>query len=433
MESGKRDERIVAAVCAWFAENARPLPWRVMGPPSADDRGWGPLPRDPYLSLVSEFMLQQTQVSRVLEKWPEFLGRFPSLKALAGAPAEAVVAAWSGMGYYRRARNLHAAARAIVKRFAGRVPGDVAALRSLPGVGRYTAGAIASIVFGKAEPIVDGNVARVLLRVEGKELRQVEGVRWAWGRAERLVQGTRSDKSSRSNKGVRSGNRGLIGPAALNEGLMELGAVVCTARSPRCAECPINRWCRARARGLCDRIPAPKERAERTDLFCAAVVVEDGRGRVLLERRGNVGLWAGMWQVPTLERSDRPARRHEIARWLGLDHLKRVERFEHGTTHRRVVFEVWRTRGGRGGEARVFRSRAALAGLAMSNPQRRILLGRGQDDDAGGRDGLIRQPGRSLSGTFEKALTTESQRTLRRCAHSQVPALSVFFVPPVPR
>src|SRR5690606_18237159 len=161
-------------LCRWFHDHAREMPWRI-------------LPRDPYHALVSEFMLQQTQVSRVLEKFPAFLARFPTLRHLARADEQDVLAAWSGLGYYRRARNLHAAARAIADRFDGRVPASADDLRSLPGVGRYTAGAVASIVFNQPVPIVDGNVARVLIRLEGRDLAADEGQPWAWTRAAELV------------------------------------------------------------------------------------------------------------------------------------------------------------------------------------------------------------------------------------------------------
>lgn len=350
-----RDRAIVAAVGAWFREHARPLPWRVS-------------PRDPYLSLVSEFMLQQTQVSRVLARWPEFLGRFPTLADLARAPERAVLAAWSGMGYYRRARHLHAAARGVMERFGGRIPGDAAALRTLPGVGPYTAGAIASIVFGRPEPIVDGNVARVLLRLEGKELAAPDGARWAWERAAPLV---RAGTPSRPRGSTRSG----IGPGVLNEGLMELGAVVCTPRNPRCGECPLRRLCIGRRLGRQHAIPRARARGPRQDLYCAAVVVRDDRGRVLVEPRGTIGLWAGMWQAPTLERPGRRATAREVARWIGAP-VVRVERFDHGLSHRRARFEVWSALGWEGvaRPGAAFRSPGAVSRLALSSPQRRILL-----------------------------------------------------------
>lgn len=352
-----RDGRIARAIAAWFGASARPLPWRIT-------------PRDPYLSLVSEFMLQQTQVGRVLERWPAFIGRFPSVRALARAAESEVLAAWSGMGYYARARRLHAAARAIVMRFGGRVPPDAPALRTLPGVGRYTAGAIASIVFNQPEPIVDGNVARVLLRLDGRVLDAPRASRWAWRRAGELV------RSAAMTRGAR--------PAAVNEGLMELGAVVCTPRRPGCARCPVRRDCVARARGLQDRIPRRTPGPARGTLFCSVVVARDTRSRLLVERRGDGGLWAGLWQAPTLERRDAAASRAEVERWIGL----RVEPagcFTHATTHRTVLFESWRPRTSlsptradavlRSRPGAAFLPRTRIARLALSSPQRRVLLG----------------------------------------------------------
>src|SRR5690606_18318055 len=211
-----RDRRIVRDLCRWFARAARDLPWRA-------------LPRDPYRALVSEFMLQQTQVSRVLEKFGPFLERFPSVEALAAADEGQIAAAWSGLGYYRRARHLQAAARAIVAEHGGRVPTKAATLENLPGIGRYTAGAISSIVFGEPVPVVDGNVTRVVLRIEGRDLPQEAPAtaRFVWERAAALVEVAAGTKA----KG--------IGPGFLNEALMELGATVCVPRSPRCLECPI--------------------------------------------------------------------------------------------------------------------------------------------------------------------------------------------------
>lgn len=284
----------------WFSRNARELPWRTT-------------PRDPWCSLVAEAMLQQTQVSRVAGEGPgtepgafaRFVARFPTPAALASADEAEVMALWAGLGYYRRARHLHAAARAIVERHGGRVPDDPAALRALPGVGRYTAGAIASIVFGRREPIVDGNVRRVLLRVAGNDAdpasRDTET--WAWAEAARFVAA-----SAR--------------PGAFNEGLMELGATVClpAPASPRCEACPWARACRARALGLEDRIPRAKRPPRRGVLHLLVVVVRDGRGRLLLERRGPGGLWPGLWQPPTLEskRTIGPAQRESFLAGLGL-------------------------------------------------------------------------------------------------------------------
>lgn len=317
--------------------------------------------RDPYLSLVSEAMLQQTQVSRVIEKYGEFVGRFPTVESLAAADEHEVLGLWTGLGYYRRARNLHAAAKMVVAEFGGSVPREVEELRSLPGVGRYTAGAIASIAHGEAAPIVDGNVARVLLRVHGKDAasddKNVQA--WLWERAEAMV-------------------RVADEPGVFNEGMMELGATVCVPGTPRCGECPLRETCVARREGRELEIPRPRTRGTRRDVHCATVVIRRSDGAMVVEQRGDNGMWAGMWQAPTIERGDRPPTATEAGRAVGVaaKNLERSETFEFLATHRRMAFEVYRVSVADGhvpkrGE---FRGRAAIARLGMSSPQRRVLL-----------------------------------------------------------
>lgn len=316
--SAARAADLCRRIASWFTHAARPLPWRVT-------------PRDPYLSLLSEFMLQQTQVARVLQKWPAFVARFPTLRDLAEADEQDVLAAWSGLGYYRRARLLHGASREIFSRYAARVPCGLADLRSLPGVGRYTAGAIASIVYSRPAPIVDGNVRRVLLRVEGRDLSPASADRWAWVRADELAQIAHA--------------RADVG--AFNEGLMELGATICTPRAPRCAECPLRSMCRARSSGRINRIPRPARRVPVQTIHVTSLVMTKA-DQVLLCRRPPTGLWADLWQPPSLELDGRFARESEIAaraRELAPGapppRLLRAGTFDHQTTHRRVRFEVW--------------------------------------------------------------------------------------------
>ncbi|MBL9149230.1 MAG: A/G-specific adenine glycosylase [Phycisphaerae bacterium] len=336
----ERPREVAAAVEAWFARAGRTLPWREV--------------RTGYTALVSEFMLQQTQVSRVVPKFEEFMRRFPTVAALAAADEQAVLAAWQGLGYYRRARLLHAAAKAIVERFGGRVPETVDDLVTLPGVGRYTAGSIASIAFGQRVPIVDTNVARVLLRVAGREGASGDPaiVAWAWDEATRLVEAA-SD------------------PARLNEGLMELGATVCPASTPACLLCPLAALCRARANGEVGPVRAKPTPTRRTRVYHHVVVVRRG-DELLLERRASTGLWASMWQAPTVEH-DSLLDVDELAPRLALrvTGLSRVREFEHQTSHRTVVFVVHeaRTRSRDG----TWAARAALAEYPLSNPMRRIL------------------------------------------------------------
>jgi A/G-specific adenine glycosylase len=299
-------------------------------------------------------MLQQTQVTRVAERFGVFVKRFPNVRALAAASEQEVLALWQGMGYYRRARNLHAAARAILRDHGGRVPRRAETLRRLPGVGRYTAGAIASIVYGKPEAAVDGNVQRVLARWRAWEGPQDAAMRRrAWSEAERLV-ALAAD------------------PGCLNEALMELGATVCTPRGPRCEACPVAAWCRARQRDLQNRVPAPKTGVVRRSVHHHAVVIKRPDGRVFLEKRGPDGLWGAMWQVPTVE-SDTRLSRAEVETKLpvAVRDLARLETFEHATTHRRISFHVFAAKGlGRSG---TWRRPEETQDLPMSNAQRRVL------------------------------------------------------------
>lgn len=195
----------------WYSRHGRTLPWRGS--------------RSPYAVLVSEIMLQQTQVARVREHYPRFLARYPTLEDLAAAPADAVRDAWAGLGYYARARNLHAAARRVVAEYGGVLPRAPEALRRLPGIGRYTAGAVASVAWGRRVPAVDTNVDRVLGRVF-----RVRGVRGSAARARRIER--------LAHALVASGRAGDV-----NQALMDLGATICTARRPRCPACPAVRLC----------------------------------------------------------------------------------------------------------------------------------------------------------------------------------------------
>lgn len=369
---GPRDQHIVAGLLVWFDAAARDLPWRPPGRAGS---------REPYQTLVSEFMLQQTQASRVAERLPLFMNRFPTLAALARADEHDVLAEWSGLGYYRRARNLHAAARAIADLHTGRVPAEPDSLLELPGIGRYTAGAIASLAFNRAVPAVDGNVSRVILRLEGKDLplASPETITFASARAAALL----------------ATPEGTAHAGALNESLIELGATVCTPKSPRCPACPVRSHCRASALGLQNKIPRPKPAARQKELLADCIVLRDAAGRFLVERRPDAGLWARMWQAPTLETAEvgrAPAPRH-LPRLLQLSGVRLpaepADDFTHATTHRLVRFRVWHARPtaaqprttSRAAAAhlaessRAWKSADDIARLALSNPQRRILLG----------------------------------------------------------
>lgn len=252
------------ALLRWYDSNRRDLPWRA-------PHGATP---DPYMVWLSEVMLQQTRVDTVrpyFERWSE---RFPTLDALASAELDDVLKAWEGLGYYSRARNFHAAVREVMSRYGGRVPDDPASFRALPGVGDYTAGAVMSIAFGRPEPAVDGNVRRVFARLLDEpgppagELREL---------AARLAAGER--------------------PGDLNQALMELGATVCTPRSPRCDECPVGEACAARRAGTQDERPMRKRRGPLPVEEYGVAAVHCG-DRFLFVKRPREERLGGLWELP---------------------------------------------------------------------------------------------------------------------------------------
>jgi A/G-specific adenine glycosylase len=255
--------RLRAPLLRWYRASKRDLPWRRT--------------RDPYALWVSEVMLQQTTVTAVVPYWERFLARFPDVAALARAREEDVLAVWSGLGYYRRARALREGAIAVMERHGGRLPGDVDELQALPGIGRYTAGAVASLAFDAEAPVVDGNVRRVLSRLFAIAGRGASLERACWSIADELVRGP--------------------APADLNQALMELGALICTPRAPACEACPLRRACAARSLGSPERFPqgAPRPRVRAIPVAVAWV---ESAGRVLLVRRPKDGLLRGTWDLP---------------------------------------------------------------------------------------------------------------------------------------
>jgi A/G-specific adenine glycosylase len=245
---------------------------------------------------------------------------------------------------------LHSCAQAIVEHHDGVIPCDVEALMALPGIGRYTAGAMASMVFGASKPLVDGNVMRVLQRLDNKADQQTDPktIKWAWDRATGLVEA--------------SGQ-----PGALNEALMELGATVCTPKKIRCDRCPLSGVCKSFKAGTTESVPPPKPRAKRRELFCASILAVDDDGRVLVEQRSGDGMWGNMWQVPTAESDDRPT-----AEKMG-EGTELIESFVHQTTHRIVRFDVYRCDALAAADGQRYLERSAIERLGVSNAQRRIL------------------------------------------------------------
>ena len=262
-----RPEAFRRALLRHFDETRRDLPWRTA--------------RTPYRVLVSEFMLQQTQAQTAAPYYARWLRRFPGWSALADASRDDVLLAWKGLGYYARAANLHRTAVVVRERHGGRLPRDPSVLKTLPGVGEYTAGAVASIAFGACVPAVDGNVRRVLSRL-------MDAPRPS--RSELRVEAARLLDPKR--------------PGDFNEALMELGATVCTPRSPRCGVCPVADCCRALAAGTVAERPALRPKRPVRHVAYAVAVAVDGQGRTLVVRRPEKGLLAGMWEFPSVEIAD---------------------------------------------------------------------------------------------------------------------------------
>lgn len=314
-----------AALLAWFGRSGRELPWRV-GPEGR---------RDPYRVWVSEVLLQQTQVARGRVYFERFLTAFPTVQALAEAPTDAVLKAWEGCGYYARARNLHRAAGVIVREG---LPTTYDGWRALPGVGPYTAAAVASLACGEARAVNDGNVRRVLARLHG-ERHPAEA--WVQARADELLDPMR--------------------PGAFNEAVMDLGATVCTPKVPRCGECPLRTWCGAFASADPAAFPAPKVRAAVREVRAVALLLGDARETVLERREGT--LLGGLMGLPTevLRESEMPQNAlARLAERLGAAVTGELGTVTHTMTHRHVTLTVY---GGSGGPPRSQVSEAALSRL----------------------------------------------------------------------
>jgi A/G-specific adenine glycosylase len=267
--SGRRRFRL--RLLNWFDRHKRDLPWR-------EDR-------DPYRVWLSEIMLQQTRVAAVVDHYQRFLKRFPTIEKLAGARESSVLTAWSGLGYYRRARMLHAAAKEIAREYGGKIPGRAEDLRALPGIGRYTAAAVASIAFDEPVAVVDGNVERVLRRIQGKDLAG-EGL---WHAAETLLDRRR--------------------PGDFNQAMMELGATLCVPRQPQCLSCPVSALCATRGElPRTGKAPRQKKREIHYTFDCRDGLI------FLVERSKRAKLMPGMWELPEI------ADTNGTAAWLTMRH-----------------------------------------------------------------------------------------------------------------
>ena len=338
------------ALLGWYDRNRRDLPWRRTD--------------DAYRIWVSEVMLQQTTVKTAAPYYESFLERFPTLHALAEEPEEEVLAAWSGLGYYHRARNLHRGAQHVAERHGGRFPRTLEAALAVPGVGLYTASAVLSIAHGQPLPVVDGNVRRVLARLlalRGPEYRR-DGP--YYNRAEELLDRER--------------------PGDWNQAVMELGATVCTPRNPGCDACPLRTHCRARALGLVGELPEGRARRAPVDVKVAAALVERD-GRVLLVRRPQGRLLGGMWEVPqtSLESRGLPDLAAELEERHGLRVVPGAlaVRARHAITFRRITLEGYRARlkppVPSDPERFLWARPDEVAGLAVSSSTRKLLKGLG--------------------------------------------------------
>jgi A/G-specific adenine glycosylase len=344
--------RIRRALLAWYRLNARDLPWRRT--------------RDPYATWVSEIMLQQTRVEMVIPFYVRFLREIPDVRRLAATPSDRVLKLWEGLGYYGRARNLHRAAQQIVKRRGGKLPTTAEEWRELPGVGRYTAGAIASIAAGERVAALDGNIKRVLARLFGVELPidTAAGASRLWRLAEVLLPVRRAGD--------------------FNQALMDLGAAICTPAAPRCSACPLQRFCAAAADGLQAELPIRGNRPAIRTVQAVAALIER-RGRVLLVKRADAGLLGGLWELPGVEcgngRSAAALLRSIMRRRLGLSVAvgPTTARVKHQFTHRRLELQIARcsARGPvtlRGAWVDFIWTRPdALDELALSSLQRKAL------------------------------------------------------------
>jgi A/G-specific adenine glycosylase len=323
-----RDRVIAARLLAWYDAGHRDLPWRRT--------------RDPYRIWVAEIMTQQTRAQTAIPYYRKFLKRFPRVESVAAAPEDDVLALWSGLGYYSRARHLKRAAEQIVA--AGGFPRDYEAIRALPGVGDYTAAAIASMAFGLPHAVVDGNVLRVMARVENDPA---------------------DIASARTRTRFRAVAQGWLDgkrPGAFNQALMELGATVCLPRKPLCPVCPLASACRARLAGAESQIPVKLRRREVERIQATLLVVRRG-GKVLLHRRAvTAGRMPGFWELPAPE--DLPAAR--AGKFLG--------EFRHSITHHRYTIQVRAASAPRLGEGFGWFSIERLGEIPLSATARKALV-----------------------------------------------------------
>jgi A/G-specific adenine glycosylase len=333
-------------IVAWQASHGRRgLPWQGT--------------RDAYRIWLSEIMLQQTQVATVIPYYAKFLARFPDVAALARAAEDDVMASWSGLGYYARARNLHRAAREVVERFAGVFPVKFDDLVTLPGVGRSTACAIAAFAGGERRAILDANVRRVLARHAG--------IAGDPSRAAVLAELWAAAESRLPHEGIE----------AYTQGMMDVGASVCLPREPRCPLCPVSADCAARLENRIAELPGRKARAPARRKRIAMLVVMQG-GDVLLEKRAPTGIWGGLWSLPEAGADEAPAAALQRDWGLAASEAQALPAFEHAFTHFTLEVAPWRiklARGAKLGESRpgMWLALTDIKGAALPSPVKKLL------------------------------------------------------------
>lgn len=306
-------EQVSEALLNWYGKKGRDLPWRQT--------------RDPYRIWLSEIMLQQTTVAAVIGYYQRFLENFPSVEHLATAPQEAVIDLWAGLGYYARARNLHAAAQRVVEDFGGSFPEKVEELLALPGIGRSTAGAISSLAFEKRAPILDGNVRRILCRL------------FAWQEAPRS---TRAEKQLWLWADLLTPEQQVHD---YTQAIMDLGATVCTPRSPNCESCPLNSFCQARQLGLEQELPL-KQKSKKIPTRVESALLLCRNGEYLVRRRPTSGLLGGLWEFPTITAPEDKTPESQAKTLLieqgGAGPLESLGKIEHIYSHFRLELHLFR-------------------------------------------------------------------------------------------
>jgi A/G-specific adenine glycosylase len=363
-----KNSKLVAALLDWFAANARDLPWRRT--------------RDPYAIWVSEIMLQQTQVKTVIPFWNRWMKELPTIEAAAQAPSEKIHKLWEGLGYYTRVRNLQKAAQVIVEKHGGQFPENFDGILALPGIGRYTAGAIGSIAFNQPLPILDGNVIRVLTRIFGiaENPKDKPTNHRLWQLATELVFRAKA-QSSQSRKlpafAVSAPLREKVSCSFLNQSLMELGALVCTPRSPQCLVCPVKKLCVAFKAGRVDDWPNLGKREAATARHFIAFVIEQD-GKFLVQQRPAGVVNAQLWEFPNEEcAAARPALEAMFRRRFktGAAKIQPLCTVKHSITRYRITLAAFVVRFKKDSAERkgIWKTPAQMQALAFTSAHRKVL------------------------------------------------------------